>query len=248
MSTSAWSASFLIKVTEFFRDPELFACCANRCCPSSSRQRAPAAQPAAPLVGGLRHGRGGVFAGDPGGGGARRGAGAVHVRIFATDARCARPSRSPAVASIPPRRWPRCLGRCIARYFTRHDDVRGQEAGTQPDDLRRARPGAAAPFPQIDLVLCRNVLIYFTPELPAAGAAALRVLRCATAAIWRSAKRSPPGRSRSSSKPRSGISRSSAVMADRDPPPRPAASVRAHAARGAPTPGSRSPPGGEWES
>ncbi|MGN6699128.1 MAG: CheR family methyltransferase, partial [Thermomicrobiales bacterium] len=54
----------------------------------------------------------------------------------------------------------------IARYFTQLDGsfeikkrVRSLVVFGQHDLAQRA------PFPRIDLVLCRNVLIYFTPEL-----------------------------------------------------------------------------------
>ncbi|MDQ3410548.1 MAG: ATP-binding protein [Chloroflexota bacterium] len=157
-------ASFLIKVTEFFRDPELFAHLRDETLPkliAEARQR-----------GELRLWSAGCATGeeaytlamlvtdllddedDP-----------IPVRIFATDVALdavdfARRGVYPeaALAGLPPD--------LIARHFIQHDRVfevnkrvRGLVVFGEHDLGRRA------PFPRIDLVLCRNVLIYFTPEL-----------------------------------------------------------------------------------
>lgn len=89
----------------------------------------------------------------------------MHIRIFATDLdadsivfarRGIYPSSS--LAGMPPE--------LIQKYFTRFDDayqvkkrIRNLTVFGEYD------LGQRAPFPRIDLVLCRNVLIYFTKEL-----------------------------------------------------------------------------------
>ncbi len=157
-------ASFLIKVTEFFRDPELFTYLRDQVLPgliSEARERGELriwsagcatgeeAYSLAMLVSDL-------LAGD---------AEELPVRIFATDVASdavefARRGiyTQAALQGLPPE--------LIARHFTSVDgafevrkQVRSLVVFGEHDLANRA------PFPRIDLVFCRNVLIYFTPEL-----------------------------------------------------------------------------------
>src|SRR5215203_3451140 len=157
-------ASFLIKVTEFFRDPELFTYLSDRVLPalvSEARERGELriwsagcatgeeAYSLAMLVSDL-------IAAD---------AEELPVRIFATDVASdavefARRGiyTEAALQGLPPD--------LIARHFTPVDgafEVRKQVRSLVvfgEHDL-----GNRAPFPRTDLILCRNVLIYFTPDL-----------------------------------------------------------------------------------
>lgn len=160
-------SSFLIKVTEFFRDAELFAALRDEVLPAliaHARQSGGSVRcwSAGCATGEEAYSLAILFAealGDaleqvP-----------VPVRIFATDLDAdaiafARRGIYPAsaLAALPPD--------LIARSFTPLD---GAFEIAVP--LRRLVTfgqhdlGQRAPFPHIDLVLCRNVLIYFTPEL-----------------------------------------------------------------------------------
>ncbi len=158
-------STFLIKVTEFFRDPALFAQLGDRILPDIIEQ--------------ARHNRGELRLWSAG---CATGEEAyslaivlaellgdevetMPVRIFATDLDAdaiafARRGIYPASAlkEIPPA--------LLAKYFSRIDDafqikkrIRNLTVFGEYD------LGQRAPFPRIDLVLCRNVLIYFTKEL-----------------------------------------------------------------------------------
>jgi two-component system CheB/CheR fusion protein len=157
-------ASFLVKVTEFFRDPEFFDYLRDHVLPNlvaDARER-----------GELRIWSAGCATGEEAYSLAMLIADLlgddVHtfpVRIFATDIALdavdfARRGVYPAaaLANLPPD--------VIDRHFVQHDgsfEVRKAVRGLVifgDHDL-----GHRAPFPRIDLVLCRNVLIYFTTEL-----------------------------------------------------------------------------------
>jgi two-component system CheB/CheR fusion protein len=165
-------SSFLIKVTEFFRDPLLFAALREQIVPelvAAARQRASVQGSG---WGELRLWSAGCATGEEAyslailiadllGDDLDR----FSVRIFATDldgdaiafARRGIYSAS-AIATLPPD--------LVARYFDRVDGeyvvqkrVRALVIFGEHDLAQRA------PFPRIDLVLCRNVLIYFTLEL-----------------------------------------------------------------------------------
>lgn len=156
--------SFLIKVTEFFRDPELFE--------HLRRVILPQLLDEARKQGELRIWSAGCATGEEAyslailvldllGDDAEL----LPIRIFATDLDAdavafARRGIYPAqtLASVPQP--------LIERYFTRHDgeyevrkSVRSLIIFGQHD------LGQRSPFPRIDLTLCRNVLIYFTPDL-----------------------------------------------------------------------------------
>ncbi len=157
-------ATFLIKVTEFFRDTELFDELRDRVLPalievgrgrrelrlwSAGCATGEEAYSLAILVSEL-------LADD---------LDQMTVRIFATDLDAdavafARRGIYPAaaLANLPPE--------LVDRHFTKTDGAyevskrtRGLVVFGQHDLAQRA------PFPRIDLTLCRNVLIYFTPEL-----------------------------------------------------------------------------------
>ena len=157
--------SFLIKVTEFFRDPDLFTYLRETIIPDLVTQ-------ARKRDNELRIWSAGCATGEEAyslaiilsevlGAALEQ----FNVRIFATDAdpgaiafarRGIYPA--PALAHVPEE--------LVAKYFTREDGnfqikkrVRGLAVFGQHD------LGGSAPFPHIDLVLCRNVLIYFTPVL-----------------------------------------------------------------------------------
>ncbi|HEV2461453.1 MAG TPA: chemotaxis protein CheB, partial [Ktedonobacterales bacterium] len=157
--------SFLIKVTEFFRDPDLFAYLRETVVPdliTRSRKRGNE----------LRIWSAGTATGEEAYSLAivlseALGSAIEHfnLRIFATDADAdaiafARRGIYPASALV---HMPEDL---IGRYFTKDDGnfqikkrVRSLTVFGQHD------LGGRAPFPHIDLVMCRNVLIYFTPDL-----------------------------------------------------------------------------------
>jgi len=163
------ASSFLIKVTDFFRDPDLFEYVRTELLPdvmAAMRARVSTSKPQ------LRLWSAGCATGEEAYSLAILVAEQlgddldnVDVRIFATDLDAeavafARRGVYPASAieALPPA--------LIARHFTRLDGayeiskrVRSLVLFAQHD------LGQRAAFPRIDLVLCRNVLIYFTPEL-----------------------------------------------------------------------------------
>ncbi len=157
--------SFLIKVTQFFRDPELFEYLRAQVLPEII-QRARVHNKD------IRIWSAGCATGEEAYSLAILLAEALgeeldlfDVRIFATDAdpeavAYAREGAYPAraLASVP--------DDIVARYFTQDSGtyhvrkrVRSMVVFGEHDLARRA------PFPRIDMVMCRNVLIYFTPEL-----------------------------------------------------------------------------------
>lgn len=159
------TSSFLINVTEFFRDPDLFAALRAEILPALIAH-------ARAHSGSLRVWSAGCATGEEAYSLALLIADllgdeleSVNVRIFATDADAdaiafARRGVYPAaaLAALP--------DELVARAFIRVDGayeiiprVRNLVIFGQHD------LGQRAPFPHIDLVLCRNVLIYFTAEL-----------------------------------------------------------------------------------
>ena len=157
-------ASFLIKVTEFFRDPELFTYLRDRVLPglvSEARERGELRIWSAGCATGEEAYTLAMLVSDLLGEDAEE----LPVRIFATDiasdaVEFARRGiyTQAALEGLPPD--------FVERHFTPVDgafEVRKQVRSLVvfgEHDL-----GNRAPFPRIDLVLCRNVLIYFTPEL-----------------------------------------------------------------------------------
>jgi two-component system, chemotaxis family, CheB/CheR fusion protein len=156
--------SFLIKVTEFFRDPEMFDYLRDKVIPAVVDE--------ARRQGELRIWSAGCATGEEAYSLAILVAEALGdqmdglvIRIFATDLDAdaigfARRGVYPAsaVAAIPPE--------MVERYFTRVDStyevrkvIRSMVVLGQHDLAQRA------PFPRIDVIFCRNVLIYFTTEL-----------------------------------------------------------------------------------
>jgi two-component system CheB/CheR fusion protein len=158
-------ASFLIKVTEFFRDPDLFRHLREQVLPELvANARVRGAE--------LRLWSAGCATGEEAYSLAMivaeymdAEASDATVRIFATDLDAeavafARRGIYPSRALAP---VPRTL---LSRYFTDH----GGEYEVKKE-LRTLLVfgehdlGQRAPFPRIDLILCRNVLIYFTAAL-----------------------------------------------------------------------------------
>src|SRR5215217_5926408 len=157
-------ASFLIKVTEFFRDPELFTYLSDRVLPallSEARERGELRIWSAGCATGEEAYTLAMLVSDLLG----EDADELPVRIFATDiatdaVEFARRGiyTQAALEGLP--------SDLIERHFTAVDSafevrkqVRSLVVFGEHDLANRA------PFPRIDLVLCRNVLIYFTPEL-----------------------------------------------------------------------------------
>ncbi len=158
-------SAFLIKVTDFFRDPDLFAYLRERVLPGLLDQ-------ARSRDGELRIWSAGCATGEEAysvamlvadllGDDLNR----LPVRIFATDVAVdavdfARRGTYPpsALADVPPE--------LLDRYFVPVDG--SYEVGKAVRSLLvfgEHDLGRRAPFPRINLVLCRNVLIYFTPDL-----------------------------------------------------------------------------------
>jgi two-component system CheB/CheR fusion protein len=160
-------ASFLIHVTEFFRDPKLFAALRDKVLPEIIADKRMET-----MGNELRIWSAGCATGEEAYSLAILVAEALGeqltqftVHIFATDldeeaVAFARRGVYPAVAlaNVPEE--------LRSRYFTRLDG--GYEVTPRLRSLvifGQHDLGQRAPFPHIDLVLCRNVLIYFTPEL-----------------------------------------------------------------------------------
>jgi two-component system, chemotaxis family, CheB/CheR fusion protein len=158
------TSSLLIKVTDFFRDPELYNHLRDVVLPTLITAAEPTRE--------LRLWSAGCATGEEAYSLAILVAEALGpelltwtVRIFATDAdpeaiAFARRGVYPATAvgALPER--------LLETYFERDEGeyevspvIRGITVFGEHD------LGARAPFPRIDMVLCRNVLIYFTPEL-----------------------------------------------------------------------------------
>ena len=158
-------SAFLINVTEFFRDPDLFVYLREHVLPdiiSTARSRqneirmwsagCATGEEAYSLAILLCEALGNELE-------------QFHVRIFATDV------DTEAIAFArrgiyPPSALAGLPEELINRYFSATDDsyqikkrVRGLTVFGHHD------LGQRAPFPNVDLILCRNVMIYFTPEL-----------------------------------------------------------------------------------
>src|SRR5919112_44374 len=157
-------ASFLIKVTEFFRDPELFTYLRDRVLPglvSEAKARGELRIWSAGCATGEEAYTLAMLVSDLIGEDAEE----LPVRIFATDiasdaVEFARHGiyTHAALEGLP--------SDFVERHFTAVDgafEVRKHVRSLVvfgEHDL-----GNRAPFPRIDLILCRNVLIYFTPDL-----------------------------------------------------------------------------------
>jgi two-component system CheB/CheR fusion protein len=157
-------ASFLIKVTQFFRDPELFTYLRDRVLPglvSEAKERGELRIWSAGCATGEEAYTLAMLVSDLLG----EDADDLPVRIFATDiasdavefARRGVYTKA-ALEDLP--------SDFVERHFTPvdgafevHKQVRSLVVFGEHD------LGNRAPFPRIDLILCRNVLIYFTPEL-----------------------------------------------------------------------------------
>ena len=157
--------ALLIKVTEFFRDSELYATLRAQIVPDILENARRTTQE-------LRIWSAGCATGEEAYSLALLVAealgddlGSISVRIFATDLdnealAFARRGIYPgaALVDVPPE--------LVERYFTRLDgDYEISKAVRSMVVFGQHDLGQRAPFPHIDLLLCRNVLIYFTTEL-----------------------------------------------------------------------------------
>jgi two-component system, chemotaxis family, CheB/CheR fusion protein len=157
--------SFLIKVTEYFRDAALFEALRDHILPKLMVEAREQSRE-------LRIWSAGTSTGEEAYSLAilcaelsRDEATSVDVRIFATDVdeQAISFARRGIYSADSLRHIPDSL---VARYFSKYEDryevskqIRNMTVFGQHD------LGQRAPFPRIDLVLCRNVLIYFTKEL-----------------------------------------------------------------------------------
>jgi two-component system, chemotaxis family, CheB/CheR fusion protein len=159
------ASGFLIKVTEFFRDSDLFTYLRNEVVPriikfADEREREIRVWSAGCATGEEAYSLSILLAEALGESLAQ-----YNVRVFATDldadavnfARRGIYSRS-AVASMAPELVDRYFQRIGDEYEIRKN-IRSLTVFGQHDLAQRA------PFPRIDLAVTRNVLIYFTPEL-----------------------------------------------------------------------------------
>jgi two-component system CheB/CheR fusion protein len=155
--------SFLIKVTEFFRDPELFAYLKTHILPdliAAAKRRGELRLWSAGCATGEEAYSLAILVADMLGESPD-----VNVRIFATDLDAEAVSfarqgiyPSAAMTNVPPEYIERFFFGGNEHYEV-NNHVRSMIVFGQHD------LGQRAPFPRIDLVCCRNVLIYFTPDL-----------------------------------------------------------------------------------
>ncbi|HEU5434085.1 MAG TPA: CheR family methyltransferase, partial [Thermomicrobiales bacterium] len=157
-------AGFLIKVTEFFRDPDFFLYLRDSVLPTliaEAKERGELRLWSAGCATGEEAYTLAMLVSDL----LSDDLGNLHVRIFATDIAAeavdfARRGVYPAAAleNLPPDLVDRHFIQLDGAYEVRKP-VRALVIFGEHD------LGYRAPFPRIDLVVCRNVLIYFTPEL-----------------------------------------------------------------------------------
>jgi two-component system CheB/CheR fusion protein len=157
--------SFLIKVTEFFRDPELFSYLREQVLPRIIEQSRQGKREIRIWSAGCATGEEAYSLGIALVEALGDELDLFDVRIFATDADPGAIAYA-RLGAYPARAISGLSEDEISRYFTHDADthfvrkrVRGLIVFGEHDLGRRA------PFPRIDLVLCRNVLIYFTPQL-----------------------------------------------------------------------------------
>ena len=157
----------LINVTSFFRDPKVFDLLATKIVPDLVRSHAARSAPAH-LDRRMQHGRGDLFARHalPRGRStaAKRN---IKLQVFASDV------DPDAVASAREGLYPETIEADVsparlARFFTKEDhgyrvspELRAAVVFTVQDVL------ADPPFSRLDLVSCRNLLIYLRPEAQA---------------------------------------------------------------------------------
>jgi two-component system CheB/CheR fusion protein len=159
------TGSLLIKVTEFFRDPKVFEHLRERTLPALIDEARSGARELRVWSAGCSTGEEAYSLAITIAEALRDEPRPVDVRVFATDVDGA------AIAFArhgiyPPGALENVPAPILARYFVRSN---GTYEVVKP--LRAMMTfgehdlGARAPFPRIDLVLCRNVLIYFTPAM-----------------------------------------------------------------------------------
>src|ERR1700694_1720603 len=158
-------STFLIKVTEFFRDTELFEALGKQVLPKLIEEAVKGKKELRIWSAGCATGEEAYSLAITISEAMARHKDELDVRIFATDldnnaVSFARRGiyAADALKDVPPD--------LLAKYFVRNDGafevskrIRSMTVFGQHDLAQRA------PFPRIDLALCRNVLIYFTKEL-----------------------------------------------------------------------------------
>ncbi len=162
-------SSLLIKVTEFFRDPKVFEHLRTNTMPLLIEEARQSNRPLRLWSAGCSTGEEAyslaITLSEAMGDDARR----LDVRVFATDI------DSAAVAFArrglyPPAALQKVPAPILERYFVKSDG--GFEVVKPIRSLMTFGEhdlGARAPFPRIDLILCRNVLIYFTQPMQRAA-------------------------------------------------------------------------------
>ena len=154
-------SSLLIKVTEFFRDPKVFEYLRDRTLPTLIDEAARSGRQLRVWSAGCSTGEEAYSLAITLSEAMRRATASVDVRVFATDI------DSAAIAFArrglyPPAALQNVPAPVRERYFVK------SEGGYEVAKALRTQMifgehdlGARAPFPRIDLILCRNVLIYF---------------------------------------------------------------------------------------
>ena len=156
----------LIGVTSFFRDPAAWEQLQGRGHPGAPGGP-PGRRGAAGLVGRLLDRRGGLFPGHRLQGGA--GTGQTRGELHAADL-CHRPGpgrhrQGPPGRSIRPTS-PRTFRRAARPVFRQgRERLPGRQGDPGDGDLRHAEPHHGPPFTKLDILSCRNLLIYLAPEL-----------------------------------------------------------------------------------
>jgi two-component system CheB/CheR fusion protein len=158
-------STFLIKVTEFFRDPELYDSLRTTILPeliaqARRRDRELRIWSAGCATGEEAYSLAILVAEVLG-----HELGDWNIRIFSTDldAEAINFARQGVYSAAAVEGLP---DEILARYFTREDDVYQIRKHVRALTVFGQHDlGQRAPFPRIDLVVCRNVLIYFTQEL-----------------------------------------------------------------------------------
>ncbi len=162
----ALAADLLIHVTSFFRDPAVFDALAQSFIPDlvQAHPRWPAI---ARLGCRLQHGRGSLLAGHAVPGADRAAGRPIKLQVFASDV------DAEAIAAARDGAYPAAIEACVsparlARFFVREDagwraaaDLRATIVFTVQDIL------ADPPFSRLDMVSCRNLLIYLRPDAQA---------------------------------------------------------------------------------
>ena len=156
----------LINVTSFFRDPDVFEALKERVYPEIIKGK-PAVSDHPRLGAGLLHRPGGLLAGHELDRVLRRSnRTGRRFRSSPPISATRRPSTKPAPAFIPIVSKPRSSPSALRRFFKKEEHVYRIDKSIR--DLcvfARQNLTSDPPFSHVDLVSCRNVLIYLSPPL-----------------------------------------------------------------------------------